>query len=198
MARHRGKGFRLHQLSHRHEPRRRPQPGPGPLQSRRQVHGRAVVDRSRPGHEVGHGTDCGRNPGRADRGRLRRHRGFRYRPALHGLVRLARHAPGRQCRHPGGAGSPCRHARSGRRGTRGQRRRSRNRWQRQHPCPRRAVAFDHRDGGVPGGAVQAGQVGLGARHLPDTAVGRRRGDRRNDTRLLLCPRRHGGRGRGRR
>ena len=43
---------------------------------------------------------------------------------------------------------------------------------RQHPCPRRGVELDHRQGRVAGGAVQAGQDDLRPRHLPDPAVRR--------------------------
>ena len=47
----------------------------------RQVHGRAVGDRSRPGHEVGDTADRGRDARRSGRGRLRRHSRQRHRPA---------------------------------------------------------------------------------------------------------------------
>ena len=55
----------------------------------RQVHGRAVLDRPRPGHEVGDPPDLRRDARRPGRGRLRRHRRLRHRPALHGQLRLA-------------------------------------------------------------------------------------------------------------
>ena len=86
----------LHQLPDRDESRRRPGAGAGPFHARRQVHGDAVGDRPRPGDEVGHPPDRGRDPGRADRRRLCRHRRQRHRPARHGQLRLARHPPRRQ------------------------------------------------------------------------------------------------------
>ena len=69
----------------------------------RQVHGVAVVDRSRPGHEVGDPADLRRDARRAGRGRLCRHRRFRHRAALHGQFRLARHPSRRQRGDGGGA-----------------------------------------------------------------------------------------------
>ena len=92
---------RVDQLSHRHESRRRSEPGAGAFQSERQVHGFAVLDRSRPGHEIGDPADLRRDARRAGRGRLCRHRRFRHRAALHGQFRLARH-PSRRQRGDGG------------------------------------------------------------------------------------------------
>ena len=103
MAKLRGRGMAVDQLPDRHESRRRPEPGAGPFQSERQVHRRAVLDRSRPGDEVGDPADLRRNARRAGRGRLCRHRQFRHRAALHGQFRLARHPSRRQC---GGGGRP--------------------------------------------------------------------------------------------
>ncbi len=109
------KRHRVDQLSDWHESRRRSEPSAGALQSDRQVHGVALGDRSRPGHEVGDAADRRRDARRADRGRACRHGRLRHRAARHGQLRVARHAPGRQRRDGGGArgarrddGSRCR------------------------------------------------------------------------------------------
>ena len=189
---------RLDQLSHRHEPRRRPQPGAGSFQPQRQVHGVAVVDRSRPGHEIGDAADLRGDARRARRRRLCRHRGLRHRPALHGLVRLARHASRRQRCHGGGQGSARRHDGSRRRGAGSQRRRSRHRRARQHPRQGRAAPFDLHQGRRHRRAVQARQDDIGTRHLSGAAVRGQSRDRRDVPRHLLRARLSGRRGRGRR
>jgi Molybdopterin-binding domain of aldehyde dehydrogenase/Aldehyde oxidase and xanthine dehydrogenase, a/b hammerhead domain len=111
------------ELSDRHESRRRPKPGARSFQSKRQVHGVVVLDRPRPGHEVGHAPDLRRNPRRAGRGRLCRHGRFRHRAALHGELCLARHASRRQRGHGGGARGARSDDGGGGRGARGQCRR---------------------------------------------------------------------------
>ena len=177
-----------HQLSDRHESRRRSEPGAGPLQSERKIHRRSVVDRPRPGHEIGDAADLRRDAGRAGRGRLCRHRRLRYRAALHGLVRLARHAPRRQCGDGGGARGARGHDGGGGRGTRSRSRRPGDRRQGLDPCQRRAAPLDlgarrrHR------GAVPPGPHHFRARHFSGAALRRRSGDRRDVARDLLRPR----------
>ena len=56
---------RRRQLSDRHESRRRPEPGAGAFDADRQLHGDAVLGRSRPGPEAGHGADLRRDDRRA-------------------------------------------------------------------------------------------------------------------------------------
>ena len=122
------------QLPDRHEPGRRPEPGAGPFQSGRQIHGHPLGHRPRPGYEAGDAPDCGRDPGRAHRRRVRGHGRLRHRSARHGQLRLARHAPRRQRRDGGCQGSARRHDGGRRRGAGGQRRRPRHGRPRQHPC----------------------------------------------------------------
>jgi len=55
----------LDQLPDRHEPGWRPKPGARPLEPERQVHRVPVLDRSRPGHEVGDEADLRRGARRA-------------------------------------------------------------------------------------------------------------------------------------
>ena len=75
----------------------------------RQIHRRPVLDRSWARNEIGDAADLRRDARRPGRGRLCRHRRFRHRPALHGIVRVARNASRRQCGDGGGARSPRRH-----------------------------------------------------------------------------------------
>ena len=198
MAKLRGRGMCVDQLSHRHESRRRSEPGARPFQSERQVHRVAVLDRSRAGHEIGDAPDLRRNARRAGRGRLCRYRRFRHRPPLHGQLRLARHAPGRQRGHGGGARGARRDDGGGGRGTRGQRRRPRDRRARQHPRQGRAAPLDLDQGRRHRRAVQAGQDDFGPRHLSRSPVRGRSGDRGDVAGDLLRPRLHRRRSRGRR
>ena len=186
------------QLPDRHESRRRPQPGAGPLDADRQFHGHAVLRRSRPGAEAGHGADLRRDDRRQDRAGHHRHGRHRHRPALHGHLRLARHAPHRQRRHPGGEGSAAGHARSRGRGAGSRRRRPRHRRRGQYPCQGRAAEIDldlrHRADG----AFQARPLDLRPWHVPGAALLSGGRDRRDETLHLLCACLHGGRGRRRR
>ncbi len=94
-----------HQLSDRHESGRRSEPSVGPFQPDRQVHRCPFFHRSRTRDEVGDATDLRRDARRAGGRCVCRYCRFRYRTALHGLVRLARHAPRRQCGDGGSARS---------------------------------------------------------------------------------------------
>ena len=166
---------------------RRSEPGAGSFQSDRQVHGRPLLHRPRTGNEIGDAANLRRDAGRAGRGRLCRHCRFRYRPALHGLVRIARHA---SCRQRGDGGS-ARSARSddgsSRRRARSRSGRPRDRRQRLDPRQGRAAPIHlgarcrHR------GAIPSGQDHLRARHFSGAAVGRRSGNRRDVAGHLLRP-----------
>ena len=182
---------------HRHEPGRRPQPGAGPLQPERQVHGVAFLDRPWPGHEVRHAPDLRGDARRAGRGCLCRHCRFRHRSALHGEFRLARHPSRRQCGHGCGARGARRHDGSRGRGARSQRRRPRDRRARQYSREGRPAPVNFDQGCRYRRPVQAGQDDLGSRHLSCAAVGGRSGDRRDVARDLLraCMSRRRGRGR---
>ena len=170
---------RHHQLSDRHESRRRSEPGAGSFQSDRQIHRRAVVDRPRPGNEIGHAADLRGDVGRAGRGRLCRYRQFRHRAALHGLVCLARHASCRQRGDDGGARGARGHAGGRGRGTRSRSRRSGNRRQGFDPGEGRAASLDLGARRRYRRAIPPGQDDLGPRHFPRSAVRRRSGNRRD-------------------
>ena len=198
MAKHRGRGMAVDQLPDRHEPRRRPEPGAGAFQPRRQVHRHALGHRPRPGHEAGDAPDRGRDAGRAHRRRLRRHGRLRHRPARHGQLRLARHASRRQRGDGGRQGGARRDDGGRRRGAGGQRRGPGHRRPRQHPRQGRTLACHRGQGRRHRRPVQAGQDHRRPRHLPDPAVRGEPRDRRDEPRLLLRARLPGRRPRGRR
>jgi len=75
------------------------------FQSKRQVHGVTVFDRSRPGHESGDAQICAETLGVPVEDVLCRHRRFRHRAALQWAVSPRAHASRRKCGHSGRQGS---------------------------------------------------------------------------------------------